>query len=57
MTFVLLCLLALSDGSNSELWLGGKYDWQHKNWLWGYNGRKMKYQAFGKHQEQQQKNR
>lgn len=37
-----------ADEKIADLWLGGKYDWQNMNWVWGYNGRKMKYQAFGK---------
>lgn len=40
-----------TDEKIAELWLGGKYDEQHKNWLWGYNGRRMKYQAFGKEKD------
>lgn len=35
-----------TDGSRSEFWIGGIFNWQQNKWQWGNNGRDITYQSF-----------
>ena len=40
--------LMKNDKSKEDKWIGGMYNWERNQWQWGYNGKEMIYQAFGK---------
>lgn len=30
----------------SDIWIGGRFNWQRNKWQWGYNGKDVTYQSF-----------
>lgn len=31
---------------NSDIWIGGRFNWERNKWQWGYNGKDVTYQSF-----------
>lgn len=30
----------------TDIWIGGRFNWEKNKWQWGYNGKEMTYQSF-----------